>query len=294
MHWARITVTTTDQASEAVANFLFEIDAFGVELIDTDDSTTNLIAYFPLDDRVNSRVQKIRTFLSKLPFWGIQAQPAIIDLKRVEAEEWTEAWKSTFSPQHIGKRLLVTPTWYDIPPDEETIVIRLDPGMAFGTGYHPTTRLTLEMLEKTIKPNQLVADIGTGSGILAIAAVKLGAKRVDTTELDNTAIPVAQTNLEINDVAEQITLCQGDGLKPLSEKYDVIVGNILTKVVLTIVPDCQSRLLPEGHVIFSGILETELDVVQQSLTEHGFHIVEVIREADEGVVWVAILARVLS
>lgn len=294
MHWARITVTTTDQASEAVANFLFEMDAYGVELRDIDDSTTNLIAYYPLDDRVNSRVQKIQTFLSKLPSWGIQPQPATIDLQRVEAEEWTEAWKSAYPPQRIGKHLLVAPTWSEIPPDEKTILIRLDPGMAFGTGYHPTTRLTLALLEKTIEPNQLVADIGTGSGILAIAAVKLGAKHVDATDLDASAIPVAQSNFEINDVALQIAVCQCDGLVPLSEQYDLIVGNILTKTVLTIIPDCQSRLLPEGQVIFSGILETELHVVQESLTEHGFQTVEVMQEAKEGVVWVAILGRVLS
>ncbi len=294
MHWTRITVTTTDQASEAVANFLFDIDAFGVELKDTDDSTTKLIAYYPLDDRVNSRVQKIKAFLTKLPSWGIQAQPATIDLTRVEAEEWIDAWKSSFTPQNIGKQLLVVPTWSDIAPDDETIIIRLDPGMAFGTGYHPTTRLSLALLEKTLRPNQLVADIGTGSGILAITAVKLGAECVAATELDHSAIPIAQTNFELNDVAEQITVCQGDGLKPLLGKYDLIVGSILTKVVLTIIPDCRSRLLPEGQVIFSGILETELGVVEESLTEHGFQTVEVMQEAEEGVVWVAILGRVFN
>ena len=213
MYWARITVTTSDDASEAVANYLFEMDAFGVELKDAANSTTSLVAYYPLDDRVNTRVKKLKDFLSKLPTWGIQAHPAKIDLKRIESEEWTEAWKSSFPPQRIGKRLLIAPTWHDISPDETDILIRLDPGMAFGTGYHPTTRLSLKMLEQTIKPDQHVADIGTGSGILAIAAIMLGAKHVDAIELDPTAIPVAETNFAINGVTEQISLSQGDGIK---------------------------------------------------------------------------------
>jgi len=291
MNWARITVTTSDDASEAVANYLFEMDAFGVELKDAANSTISLIAYYPLDDRVNTRVKKLKDFLSKLPTWGIQAHPAKIDLKRVESEEWTEAWKSSFPPQRIGKRLLIAPTWHDISPDETDILIRLDPGMAFGTGYHPTTRLCLEMLEQTINPDQHVADIGTGSGILAIAAIKLGAKHVDAIELDPTAIPVAETNFTINGVTEQISLSQGDGIKMVQDKYHLIAGNILTKAILPIIPYCPSRLYPEGQIIFSGILESELEQVQEVLEEYGLQCIHVTREAEEEVMWTAVLAR---
>ena len=294
MNWARITITTSDDASEAVANYLFEMDAFGVELKDAADSTTSLIAYYPLDDRVNTRVKKLKDFLSKLPMWGIQAHPAKIDLKRIESEEWIEAWKSSFPPQQIGKHLLIAPTWHDISPDETNILIRLDPGMAFGTGYHPTTRLSLEMLEQTIKPDQKVADIGTGSGILAIAAIKLGAKHVDAVELDPTAIPVAETNFAINGVTEQISLYQGDGIKAVQDKYHLIVGNILTKAILPIIPNCPSRLQPEGHIIFSGILESELKQVQEVLGENGLQCIHVMREAEEEVMWVVVLARLLG
>ncbi len=291
MNWARITVTTSDDASEAVANYLFEMDAFGVELKDAANSTTSLIAYYPLDDRVNTRVKKLKDFLSKLPTWGIQAHPAKIDLKRVESEEWTEAWKSSFPPQRIGKRLLIAPTWHDISPDETDILIRLDPGMAFGTGYHPTTRLSLKMLEQTINPDQQVADIGTGSGILAIAAIKLGAKHVDAIELDPTAIPVAETNFTINGVTEQISLSQGDGIKEVQDRYHLIVGNILTKAILPIIPYCPPRLHPEGQIIFSGILESELEQVQEVLEEYGLQCVHVTREAEAEVMWTTVLAR---
>ena len=294
MNWARITVTSSNEASEAIANFLFEMDAFGVELKDVSDSTTSLIAYYPLDDRVNIRVKKITAFISKLPTWGIEAHPFKVDLKRVESEEWTEAWKSKFPPQRIGKRLLILPTWHDIPSDKTDILIRLDPGMAFGTGYHPTTRLSLEMLEETIKPHQDIADIGTGSGILAIASVKLGAKHVDAIELDPTAIPIAKTNFAMNDVAQQISLYQGDGLKAVQKRYHIIVGNILTKAILPIIPHCPSRLHTDGHIIFSGILESELKIVQEVLEENGLKCVHVTREAEDEVAWVALRAQLAS
>lgn len=293
MNWARITVTTSNEASEAIANFLFELDAFGVELKDASDSTTSLIAYYPLDDRINIRVKKLTAFVSKLPTWGIEAQPAKVDLKHVESEEWTETWKSAFPPQRIGKRLLILPTWHDIPPDDTDILIRLDPGMAFGTGYHPTTRLSLKMLEETIEPHQNVADVGTGSGILAIAAIKLGAKHVDAIELDPTTIPVAKTNFKINEVAQQINLYQEDGIKTVQGKYHLIIGNILTKAILPIIPHCPSRLHPDGHIVFSGILESELKIVQEGLEENGLECVHVTRETEEEVMWVAILARLL-
>ena len=294
MNWTRITVTTSQDASEAVANFLFEMDAFGVELKDTADSTASLIAYYPLDDRVHTRVKKLSEFLSKLPTWGIKTHPAKIDLKQVESEEWTEAWKSAFKPQQISKRLLIGPTWHEISPDDTNILIRLDPGMAFGTGYHPTTRLSLEILEQTIRPNQQVADIGTGSGILAIAAVMFGANHVDAIELDPTAIPVAEKNFTINAVSEHICLIQGDGIKSLNDKYDLIVGNIITKVILPIIPHCPSRLKPDGHIIFSGILETELEVVQEVLVENGLECDYVTRQEENEVIWIALSAKLAN
>ena len=294
MNWAQITITTSQDASEAIANFLFEMDALGVEFKDNTDATTSLIVYYPLDDRVNTRVKRISEFLSKLPTWGIQARPGKIDLKQIESEEWTDAWKAAFPPQQIGEHLLIAPTWHEISPDGTTILIRLDPGMAFGTGYHPTTRLSLKMLEQTVKPNQQVVDIGTGSGILAIAAVKLGANRVDAIELDPTALPVAENNFTINGVTDNISLYQADGIKSLNDTYDLIVGNILTKAILPIIPDCPSRLKPEGTIIFSGILETELKVVEAVLIENRLACDQVTRQEEDGVIWVALKAKLVN
>lgn len=294
MNWARITVTTSQAASEAVANYLFELNALGIELKDEPAATARLIAYYPLDDRVGARIQKLRDFLSQLPTWGIQSQPAKVDLKRVESHEWAEAWKAAFPPQRVGKGLLIAPTWDDITPNETDVLIRLDPGMAFGTGYHPTTRLSLALLEQTVKPNQHVADIGTGSGILAIAAVKLGAKQVDAIEVDATVIPIAESNFRTNGVTPQVNLFQGDSLKSVQATYHLIVGNILTKAILAMIPGCAQHLHPEGTVIFSGILERERKQVQEVLEENRFQALHVARETEDEITWVAITAKLAS
>ncbi len=290
MNWARITVITSQEASEAVANCLFELNATGVEIKDRDASTTYLIAYYPLDDRVGSRMQRLRDFLAELPTWGIQSDPATIDLEPVKSENWEEAWKAAFPPRRVGKRTVITPTWSDVAHNEMDILIQLDPGMAFGTGHHPTTRLSLELLEDSIEPHYHVADIGSGSGILTIAAVKLGAQKVDAIELDPTAIPVAAANFETNGVARRVNLFQGDGLKSVEGRYHLIIGNILTKVILPIVPYCAPRLHGNGIVIFSGILDTELAQIESVLEENGFRCLQVIREKEDNITWVGIKA----
>ena len=288
MDWARITVTTSQEASEAVANLLFELNATGVELKDNEASTVNLIAHYPLDDRVGARMQKLRDFLTELPTWGIQPHPATIDLKHVKSEKWEEAWKSAFPPQRVGSRIVIAPTWIDVPHNETEILIRLNPGMAFGTGYHPTTRLSLELLERTVEPHHQVADIGTGSGILTIAAIKLGAKHVDAIEIDPTAIPIAAANFQANGVAPKVHLSQGDGLRGIENRYHLIIGNILTKTIIPMIPFCVQRIYPEGIIIFSGILETEFAQVKSVLEANQFQCLEVVSEAEDKVTWVGI------
>lgn len=293
MKWIQITIITSHEASEAVANQLFEMQSLGVEITEDNKNDTLLTAYFPLDDKINSKVNTLRTFLSKLPAWGIQPNPAKIELKRIESEKWTEAWKANFTPQKVGEKIHIVPTWYEQPINESDIVIRLDPGMAFGTGYHPTTRLSLQMLEKAIRPNQIVADVGTGSGILAIAAIKLGAKHIDAIELDPTAIPVAMTNFANNSVSKKITLHEADGLRTVKRKYDLIVANILTKAIIPLIPYCRDRLNADGSLILSGILESEQADVQETLKENGLECVSVTQQAEDKLMWVAMLARFL-
>ena len=301
MKWAQVTITTSQEASDAVANYLFEHEATGVEIKDSPASnapTITLISYFPTDDLIGARVQDLREFLTNLTQAGIDVEPAKVSLKSIEADNWTEQWKSAFPPQRIGKRLVIAPTWDDIVPQPSEVFIRLDPGMAFGTGQHATTQLALELLEIAIADTDVVADIGTGSGILAIAAVKLGAKRVDAVDLDETTIPIAQSNIQLNKVDSVIRLYQGDGLNALErQKYPLIVANILTKVLLPMIPRCPKFLEPGGRLILSGILATETQQIEAQLGANGFQVLEArqMKERSEatqsGENWVGILAQ---
>ena len=301
MKWAQVTITTSQEASEAVANYLFERDATGVEIRDNpapNSPSVTLISYFPTDDLIGERVYDLREFLANLIQAGIDTQPAKITLESIEEDNWSEQWRSAFPPQKIGKRLVIAPTWDDIVPEPSEVLIRLDPGMAFGTGQHPTTQLALELLEISIKRTDAVADIGTGSGILAIAAAKLGAKRVDAVDLDATTIPIARSNIQLNKVESVIRLHQGDGLNVLErQKYPLIVANILTKALLPMIPICPNYLEPAGRLILSGILAQEASQIEAQLETNGFRVLETrqLKEShasmQSGENWTGILAQ---
>ena len=302
MKWAQVTITTSQEASDAVANYLFEGDTTGIEIRDNpapNSPSVTLISYFPTDDLIGERVHDLREFLANLIQAGIDTHPAKVTLKSIEGDNWSEQWRSAFPPQKIGKRLVIAPTWDDIVPKPSEVLIRLDPGMAFGTGQHPTTQLALELLEISIKDADAVADIGTGSGILAIAAAKLGAKRVDAVDLDATTIPIAQSNIQINKAESIIRLHQGDGLNALErQKYPLIVANILTKVLLPMIPICPTFLEPAGRLILSGILVQEASQIEAQLEANDFRVLEVrqLKESHElaqtGENWVGILAQI--
>ena len=302
MKWAQVTITTSQEASDAVANYLFESDATGVEIRDnraSNSPSVTLISYFPTDDLIGERVHDLREFLASLIQVGIDTQPAKVTLESIEEGNWSEQWRSAFPPQKIGKRLVIAPTWDEIVPEPSEVLIRLDPGMAFGTGQHPTTQLALELLEISIKGSNAVADIGTGSGILAIAAAKLGAKRVDAVDLDATTIPIARSNIQLNNVESVIHLHQGDGLNTLGrQKYPLIIANILTKVLLPMIPICPTFLEPAGRLILSGILVQEASQIEAQLEANDFQVLEVrqLKESHElaqtGENWVGILAQI--
>ena len=301
MKWAQVTIITSQEASEAVANYLFERDATGIEIRDNpapNSPAVTLISYFPADDLIGECIHDLREFLASLIQAGIDTQPTKVTLRSIEQDNWAEQWRSAFPPQKIGKRLVIAPTWADIVLESSEVLIRLDPGMAFGTGQHPTTRLALELLEISIKRSDVVADIGTGSGILAIAAAKLGAKRVDAVDLDATTIPIARSNIQINEVESVIRLHQGDGLNALErQKYPLIVANILTKTLLPMIPICPKFLEPAGRLILSGILATEASQIEAQLEVNGFRVLEIrgLKETHEliqgGENWVGILAQ---
>ena len=268
MLWTQIDVETTLVASDAVSNLFMENGANGVSLQEADDSTT-VTAFFPNDDLMGERVIKLRRMLTDLESFGIPTGSAEIRLTRVEDADWANTWKSSFPPQRIGKHWLVVPSWEEVTPAPHECLIVLDPGMAFGTGYHATTQLVLCLLEDVLQGGAEILDLGTGSGILAIAAAKLGAAAITATDIDPQAITVAQENATINGVNSRIRWQQGNLFETIDASFDLITANILTKVLLPMIPQAPCFLKPGGRLILSGILKEEDALIQQALSHAG-------------------------
>lgn len=210
-----------------------------------------------------------------------------VETKEVAETNWAETWKEFFRPWRIGRRFVVHPTWESFAAEPDDIVLVLDPGQAFGTGDHPTTRLCLGLLEDFPPQDQDVADIGCGTGILAIAAGKLGARRIDAVDVEASAVEAARENAIRNEVP--MTVERGLGFDPLPPRrnYDLVLSNILSSALIALAPDASQRIRPGGAWVVSGVIERNWPDVQTAAEANGFRVGEVRQEGD----WIA--ARLL-
>lgn len=245
-------------------------------------------AYFPLNFYAEKRRKAIlNAFEEKFS----QSEDIIytVDFYDYEEEDYQNSWKKYFYTQKISNRFVVKPTWRDYEPLEDELVIEIDPGRAFGTGTHPTTSLCIKLMEENISAQDRVIDVGTGSGILMVAAEKLGAKEIIGTDIDPMAIEVAKENLELNKVSlEKAKAYAGDLISVVKEdKFDVVVANILADVLLILLKDISKVVRKDGLVIFSGIIEDKLEEMKKEIESQGLEILEV--KADKE--WRAILIK---
>jgi len=203
-----------------------------------------------------------------------------VEAKDVAETNWAEMWKEFFRPWRIGRRFVVHPTWESFAAEPEDIVLVLDPGQAFGTGDHATTRLCLGLLEDFPPASQEVADIGCGTGILAIAAGKLGASRIDAVDVEAPAVEAAHENAIRNDVP--MTVERGLGFDPLppGRTYDLVLSNILSSALISLAPEVARRLRRGGAWIVSGVIESNWPDVQEAAEANGFRVAEVRQEGD--------------
>ena len=286
------------QAAELISQIFHDLGLTGVVIEDPDDEPSEGWgdgAVRPDHDAVigfwadNEFSEKKRLTLEDL-LRQLQQHTRIstrIVCRTVDDEDWSESWKEFFWPEKISDRITVKPTWreYSARPDE--IILEIDPGMAFGTGTHPTTSLCIRMIETCLQPGQSFLDIGTGSGILMIAAAKLGAATLFGVDVDEVAVDVALSNMQLNGIdPDTFQIVTGDLVDAVTRKFDLVTANILSEVIVLLLVDIKKVLKKKGVFICSGIIDKNRDKVLAKLDETGFEIRQV--ETKEG--WVAIMA----
>ncbi len=289
-----------DLAVDLISDIFYDFDLQGVVVEDpaidpeedwAEDAIGRAVchavtAYLPEDSQSETRCRILEKKLSQLKVRsGLTSRTSY---KKLDDEDWAHAWKAYFWPRKISRHLVVKPTWREYSPESDEIVIELDPGMAFGTGTHPTTVLCAAMIEKYLKKGDCFLDVGTGSGILMIAAARLGAARVCGIDKDETAIKVAAANLKLNTIQPQrFQVKTANLVDETGETYDMIAANILTHVILDLIVDIGRVLNPGGIFICSGIIEKNQSQVAEALQNIGFEIIEIVSQEE----WVAIASR---
>lgn len=260
--WVEFRVITSPAAAEAVAAMLWDLAVSGVA---EDRPVPGLVRLrcYKLPSPVDAvTLRALRARVRGLSQWGLDPGPASVTRRTVASRPWARAWRMTARPIRVG-RLVVAPTRSPVPRRSRALVVRIDPGMAFGSGVHASTRLCLRALARCLRTarDAAVLDIGTGSGILAIAAARLGAKRVRARDIDPVAVAVARRNVRTNGVGRIVHVARGAGVGPRHLRYDVIVANIVAETIVALLPTVRAGLAPGGVLIGSGIVEDRLDEV---------------------------------
>lgn len=308
MKWHEVSISTTKNNEDSFSLFLNEI-AKGIsvehslELLkenveDFDDkyrldpammpeSDIRILVYFDEMEDIEEKMTLINTFISDAEL----EQKGDIQIRRklIDEEDWENEWKKYFHSFRVSENFVIVPSWeiddYEFKRDDK--LIKLDPGMAFGTGDHPTTSMCLKFIERVVEPKHKIIDVGTGSGILTIGAHLMGARDLKATDIDELSLKVARENFELNECASDVTVETGDLLTSEDEQYDIVIANILAHIIDDMIDDAFETLRFGGLFIASGIITKRRDDIIQHMEKTGFDIVEVLE--DNG--WVSIMAK---
>ena len=302
MNWAEITIQTTWEGAEAVSEALLRAGASGTAVEDSrefasdrsqyawdyvDDSlceqfsgATRVIGYFAEDERLPDTIAALRQDILAMKravadVEGYDLGGCAISVNQVREQDWANEWKKYYKPTHIGRSLVVRPSWEAYQPREGERVIEVDPGMAFGTGIHETTRMCLILLEKYLKQGDACIDIGCGTAILGIAAALLGGSEVLAIDFDPVAVEAAQGNIERNGVQDRVRAMQGDLLHGVAAMpSDILLVNIVADVIIGLMPGLGPFLKEDGVIIASGIIRERADEVRDAIDRAGYEVVE--------------------
>ena len=310
-NWIEVTIKTTTEAVEPITNILYEQGAGGAVIEDPKDflfQKKNELDWDYVEEEVFKKNEEddvlIKTYVSEeknvmefveiikqkvlgLKDFGIDIGEGSVSLDQVNEADWANAWKAYYKQTKVGQRVVVKPTWEDYDMQDGDLIIELDPGMAFGTGTHETTSMCIRELEKYVNKDSKVFDIGCGSGILAIAAAKLGAKEVVAVDLDEVAVKVAKENVLENKVEKSVSVMHGNLTDVIKDKANVIVANIIADIIKILAKDVQNFMKEDAIFISSGIILDKVEEVKESLIENGFEIVEVQKLGE----WSAIVSK---
>ena len=321
--WLKIKILTSTKGIERVSSLLDEIGLSSLEIEDNEEfvkilehtksiwqwamiyealyqekiKACSVSAYIAQNQNSKAVCNIIADKITELKKSDISKIYGSLDIyiTELDEEDWAENWKKYFKPLPVGKNILICPIWEEVPTEYiDRIIFKIDPGMSFGTGSHETTRLCIESLEKYISPekNNLVLDLGCGSGILSIIALMLGAKAVYAADIDENCVSIAKNNAEINRVdLNKYAVYAGNLLsdkkltaKLNQNKYDIILMNIVPDVIIPLLPLAKKLLAPNGKAVLSGIIERYVPDIENAITENGLKIIDVISEND----WVCI------
>ena len=312
MDWMEYTVLTTTEASDLISQVLMDAGSSGTMIEDKNDVAANqrpegqwdiideaiaqrigddvkVTGYYEVDERLRDRILHIESELNRLRSMDLGMDLGKLETRQhsVAEEDWTESWKKAFRPFRLGSHMVVKPSWESVDAQPGDHIIEIDPGMAFGTGTHETTGMCVELVEQYVKPGDRVIDIGTGTGILAIAAAHMGAGHVLATDLDAVAVRVAKENAEINGFAGTIDVRCGDLLDVVQESGDVVIANIIADVIIGLAAPVRQRIVDGGIFICSGIAANRLQDVLDALNDSGYTVLKSLTRGE----WCAAAAR---
>ncbi len=313
MEWVELIVHTTTEGTDPVSGILMDCGASGTmiedrsdipdpnqphgiweiidpSLIDSMPEDVLVHAWFEENPSLPSLLDSVRGKLSELsanlsPDSGYGT--LVLETRSVDDQDWTGVWKKYFKPFRVSERLVIKPTWEPYTPEENDLIIEIDPGMAFGSGTHETTGMCLSLLESVIRGGEEIIDVGTGSGILAIGAALLGAGHVLAVDIDPDAVKVAQDNVLHNHVENAVSVRQGNLLDRVSDVCDICVANIISDVIISFAAPLMKHIRPDGLFICSGIVTLRSEEVARALETAGYTILKKITRGE----WTAFLSR---
>lgn len=307
--WIEVRVITKSEALEPISGIFYSLDCKGVAIEDPEDilgreqgpltwdfADINVLehkgkvavvkAYFAEEDNIEDVLEYVNERLTELKEMGLDLGEAKVEHEKMHEEDWANTWKQYYKPTKVGEKIVVKPIWEEYEAKDGELVVDLDPGMAFGTGTHETTRMCIQSLEKYVKEDSTVFDVGCGSGILAIAAAKLGAKLAVGVDLDPVAVESSIENVGYNKL-KNIEILHGNLVEVIDGKADIVVANILAEIICILTDDVKRVLKDGGVFITSGIIHDRVDMVCEKLEATRFEVMEKNRDGE----WNCIVAK---